>query len=70
MCTGAIYWSGIGRVVYALSEEGLYSFMPGSPYRFPVGCRDVLSHGARAVEVVGPALEEEARVVHEWFWEQ
>jgi len=23
MCAGAIYWSGIGRVVFALSEEGL-----------------------------------------------
>jgi tRNA(Arg) A34 adenosine deaminase TadA len=23
MCSGAIYWSGIGRVVYALSNEAL-----------------------------------------------
>ena len=23
MCAGAIYWSGIGRVVYGLSEAGL-----------------------------------------------
>src|SRR6187402_628330 len=23
MCSGAIYWSGVGRVVFALSEEGL-----------------------------------------------
>ena len=25
MCSGAIHWSGIGRVVFALSEAGLYS---------------------------------------------
>ena len=34
MCAGAIYWSGIGRVVYALSEERLLQFTgnyPGNP---------------------------------------
>ena len=25
MCSGAIHWSGIGRVVFALGEEGLYA---------------------------------------------
>lgn len=68
MCTGAIYWAGIGRVGYALSEDGLYAFMPESPYQFPVGCREILAHGKRAVEVIGPALEDEARVVHVGFW--
>jgi tRNA(Arg) A34 adenosine deaminase TadA len=29
MCAGAIYWSGIGRVVYALSEERLLQ-LPGN----------------------------------------
>lgn len=68
MCSGAIFWSGIGRVVYALSEDGLYAFVPDSPDKLPLGCREVLSHGARAVEVIGPAIEDEARVVHERFW--
>src|ERR1700722_3261647 len=27
MCSGAIYWTGIGRVVYALSEKGLYNLI-------------------------------------------
>lgn len=68
MCSGAIFWSGIGRVVYALSEEQLYAFAPDSSDKLPLGCRDVLSHGGRAVEVMGPALEQEARTVHEGFW--
>lgn len=68
MCAGAIFWSGIGRVVYALSETQLYAFAPDSPDKLPLGCREVLSHGGRAVEVIGPAIEAEARKVHEGFW--
>jgi tRNA(Arg) A34 adenosine deaminase TadA len=68
MCSGAIFWSGIGRVVYALTEAGLYAFAPDSPEKLPLGCREVLAHGGRGVEVVGPAIEDEARVVHAGFW--
>jgi tRNA(Arg) A34 adenosine deaminase TadA len=34
MCSGAIYWSGIGRVVYGLSEAGLRE-LTGSHRRRP-----------------------------------
>ena len=68
MCAGAIFWSGIGRVVYALSENELYRFAPDSPEKLPLGCREVLAHGGRAVEVYGPIIEEEARRVHHGFW--
>lgn len=68
MCAGAIFWSGIERVVYALSEAELYAFVPDSPDKLPLGCREVLAHGGRAVEVLGPAMEDEARGVHVGFW--
>ena len=68
MCTGSIFWGGVGRVVYALSEDGLYSMTGDSPHKLPVGCREVLARGARPIEVLGPALEAEARSVHEGFW--
>lgn len=68
MCAGAIFWSGIGRLVYALSEAELYAFVPDSPDRLPLGCREVLAHGGRAVQVIGPAMEDEARGVHVGFW--
>lgn len=70
MCAGAIFWSGIGRVVYALSEAELYAFAPDSENKLPLGCREILAHGGRAVEVIGPAMEDEARVVHVGFWEK
>ena len=69
MCTGSIFWGGVGRVVYALSEDGLYAMTGDSPHKLPVGCREILAHGARPIEVLGPAIEEEARQVHAGFWE-
>jgi tRNA(adenine34) deaminase len=69
MCAGAIFWGGVGRVVYALSEDGLYAMTGDSPHKLPVGCREILAHGAHPIEVLGPALEDEAQQVHRGFWE-
>ncbi len=68
MCSGSIFWGGVGRVVYALSEDGLYALTGDSPHKLPVGCREILEHGARPIEVFGPAIEAEARIVHEELW--
>ena len=72
MCAGAIYWTGIGRVVYALSEKGLFEFT-GNDAENPtldLPCREVFARGQRSIEVVGPLLEDEAGAVHEGFWRQ
>ena len=70
MCAGAIYWSGIGRVVYALSEVELYDIVGPSPDQLVLPCREVFAHSQRAVVVAGPMLElnAEARAVHDGFW--
>lgn len=70
MCAGAIHWGNVRRVVYALSEVGLYEIAGPSPDRLLLPCREVFAHSQRSVEVVGPAdeLEEEARAVHQGFW--
>ena len=70
MCAGAIYWTGIGRVVYALSEARLRSITGAHPENptLDLPCRDVFASGQRTVEVVGPVLEDEAAVVHQGFW--
>ena len=70
MCAAAIYWTGIGRVVYALSEGGLYS-LTGSQEQNPtldLPCREVFARGQRPTLVQGPFLEEEAKEVHRGFW--
>ncbi|GAB4579606.1 MAG: nucleoside deaminase [Anaerolineales bacterium] len=68
MCAGAIFWGNVRRVVFALSQEGVYALTGDSPDKLPLSCREVFAHAGRPVEVLGPALEEEARRVHEGFW--
>ena len=70
MCSGAIHWSRIGRVVYALSEEGLYDITGPSPENLLLPCREVFRHSGKPVQVDGPCdeMEAEARAVHAGFW--
>jgi len=70
MCAGAIYWVGLGRVVYALSEVGLLEFT-GADEKNPclnLPCREVFARGQKTIQVEGPFLEDEAAKVHQGFW--
>jgi tRNA(Arg) A34 adenosine deaminase TadA len=70
MCSGAIFWSGIQRVVYGVSEAGLYRLVGEEAEDvLQLSCREVLAHGQRKVEVIGPLLEEEGLKVHKGFWD-
>ncbi|MCU1475471.1 MAG: hypothetical protein JWQ64_164 [Subtercola sp.] len=70
MCSGAIYWSGIGRVVFAMSEAELHELTGDNPENptMSIDSRVVLNAGQRSIAVVGPAISAEARVAHEGFW--
>jgi tRNA(Arg) A34 adenosine deaminase TadA len=72
MCAGAIYWAGIGRLVYGLSEHRLRAMTGNHPENptLDLPCREVFKRGQRATEVVGPLLEDEAEAVHEGAWEK
>ena len=70
MCAGAIYWAGIGRVVYGLSEHRLRDItgnLPENP-TLDLPCREVFKSGQRPTEIVGPMLEDEAAALHEGIW--
>ena len=70
MCAGAIFWANVSRVVFALSQERFYQLAGGeSEEGLHLTCREVLASGKKPVEVLGPALEEEAREVHLGFWD-
>jgi tRNA(Arg) A34 adenosine deaminase TadA len=70
MCSGAIYWGNITRVIYGLSQERLYAIIAeaGGGDAWVVRCRELLSRGGRPIAVLGPALEDEAAEVHQGFW--
>ncbi|MBB6675455.1 nucleoside deaminase [Cohnella nanjingensis] len=72
MCTGAIYWGNVGRVVYGISERRLAE-LTGDDEQNPtldMPCREILARGRKAIEVIGPFPEIEAEVVavHEGYW--
>jgi tRNA(Arg) A34 adenosine deaminase TadA len=70
MCSGAIYWSGVGRVVYALSAETMMTFvndLSGSA-TLALPCREIFARGGRSVEVSGPHLVDQASAVHKGYW--
>jgi tRNA(Arg) A34 adenosine deaminase TadA len=70
MCAGAIYWAGIGRLVYGLSEHRLRGVTGNHPENptLDLPCREVFKSGQRATEVIGPMLEDEAEALHEGVW--
>lgn len=69
MCAGAIFWGNVRRVVFGLSEPGLYDIVgEKSEEVLALPSREVFARGRKEVEIIGPVLEDEARKVHEGFW--
>ncbi len=66
MCTSAIYWSGIGKLVYGLSKSKYYRIVGRDDpnWVFELSARELLEKGGRKIEVIGPLLEDEASSLH------
>ena len=66
MCSSAIYWSGIGKLVYGLSKSTFYNSLgrENPNWVFELGSREVFSKGGRKVKVIGPILEDEVLMLH------
>lgn len=58
MCSGAIKWAGIQRVVFSVRQSVLQAFSGG---RIKPTCAELVNTGQRRVEVIGPALESEGQ---------
>lgn len=72
MCTGAIYWSNIGHIVYGISEKRLLE-LTGSDEKnptFSMGAEQVIRAGQKAITLEGPITEMEPEIteVHRGFW--
>lgn len=73
MCSGAIYWGNLGRLVYIGRESTLKKYT-GDDIRNPtlaLPCRAIFACGQKPdMELVGPVpeLEEEYMKLHEGFW--
>ena len=61
MCSGALYWAGIRRIVYAASNEVMNELFGGD--QLPIHCAEVLAGASRKVQVDGPVLADAAVAV-------
>ena len=66
MCTSAIYWSGIGKLVYGWSKTEYYRIVgrDNPNWVFEMLTRELLEKGGRKLEIIGPLLEDEASILH------
>lgn len=71
MCAGAIFWSGIQRVVFGIDAVSLRVFRGdvATQRDAELSCRDVFRASPHPIECIGPALLEEASAPHTGFWQ-
>lgn len=72
MCSGAIYWANIGRVVYGASESTL-KIVTGTSSMNPtmdLPCKKVFESGQKSIQLIGPIqeMEDELLEPHRGFW--
>jgi tRNA(Arg) A34 adenosine deaminase TadA len=64
MCSGAIKWARVSRVVFSVSQAMLQSLTGGRP---KPGCAELVNTGNRRIQVDGPWLPEEGLAVFDGF---
>lgn len=65
MCTGAIFWAGIRKIVFSVSATRLGALTGDT---FCGSSRLLFDRAREHTTVVGPVLEEEGLEVHVGFW--
>ena len=70
MCAGAIFWSGIGRVVFGIDAVSLRVFRGDRAEQrdAELSCRDVFAASPHPIECIGPAMVTEACEPHVGYW--
>ena len=66
MCGGALYWSGISRLVFGCPTETIAAIAGA---RLVVPCRELFAKGRRSIELIGPVLPETGAAIHQAYWD-
>ncbi len=72
MCSGAIYWGNVGKIVYGISEKMLLN-LTGNNKQNPtldLPCRKIFENGQKDIKVEGPISEivEDILQIHRKYW--
>lgn len=71
MCSGAMVWSNIRRLVYGVDEATMRP-LRGAHLQgrgLTMSCREVLARAPEEIDVIGPALVNEAVAPHRAYWD-
>ncbi len=66
MCAGAIYYSGLGRIVYSVAGSSLPRIREDRGIDIP--CSEVIERGDGTTTVEGPILEEDGLAILDRFY--
>jgi tRNA(Arg) A34 adenosine deaminase TadA len=76
MCTGAIYWANVRRIVIGYSERDLLAMTGADPENptFSLPCREILARGQKDFVILGP-VKDDALIAalledHRDFWKK
>jgi tRNA(Arg) A34 adenosine deaminase TadA len=58
MCSGALFWAGVRRLVYAASQQDIADSLGGDV--LPITTRQVLAGASTALAIEGPLLRDQA----------
>ncbi|MGB1251942.1 MAG: deaminase [Candidatus Promineifilaceae bacterium] len=65
MCCGAIYWSGVRRIVYGVGATTLAALTGGV---YVIESSEIFGRIKPPTQVIGPILEKEGMIIHNAFW--
>jgi tRNA(Arg) A34 adenosine deaminase TadA len=68
MCSGAIRFAGIGRVVFGTGEGAFEQVIGVPPNPHPIRCREILQRLSAPTQVLGPLMEAEGLQIHADYW--
>lgn len=70
MCSAAIFWGNVRRIVFGLGTASLNEMVGNETEDvFTLPAREILGRGRKDIEIIGPCMEIEAKEVHRGFWE-
>ncbi len=64
MCAGALFWAGVGRIVFGASQADIIRVLGADP-AMPINSSTTLAGAQPAVKIEGPLLNDEAVAVLE-----
>jgi tRNA(Arg) A34 adenosine deaminase TadA len=74
MCTGAVYWTNVGRIVFGLTEKQLLELTGDNAENptFSLTTEEVIDRGQKEITLVGPTDDENLKKAilndHIGFW--